>query len=177
MLCGSASSRWGKGAVGVYGDHANSGLCSDGAEYTACTVFAFMAVVLLCLPGYRLYVLPWLLFAFSFLNLAFGQIVVRDGNFDAVSLMFNSRQLTMPLIIFALCSTFTCITSFSSWCAGMGIRAITFLYTATVSYAAWRYDLKHDNPIFTGVDAAGIGLSFLYAVSIASVASVDSGKF
>lgn len=170
MLCDGAS-EWGNGPVGIYGDNSGSGLCSDGAEYTFAIVGAIIFTAGLCIADLRRFALPWLLFAYSTLNLIYGQIVVRGDNLRPVALLLNSRQITMPLVVYTLCFVYLCITRMDALCIRLMVRLLSALYTAMVSYAAARYDLHADATLFEAIDGFGMALSLVYAATSSSAAS------
>ena len=169
MLCPVAEHSWGDDAVGVYGDEANDGLCSDSVEYAALAVFFTVAFILLC--TYRRYFLAWVLGFYSFLNLAFGAIVIRNASFNVLALLFNSRQVTMPAV--------TCVT------AGLYLylqstylitKFLTILYGAFVSTAASQYMLEADSSTYFFCDVFGIVLAMVWAFSSYRIGLGDSDR-
>lgn len=142
----------------MYGDDANGGICSDAVEYAAVAFALSGSAALLCIN--LRFVIPWMLFSFSMLNLAFGAIVIRDRNFNSSALIFNSRQFTMPAVVYTLSALYLC-----NGARLIFVRISTIFYGVVVSGTAAQYALSHDDRIFLVTDAGGIVLAAVWAIS------------
>ena len=158
MLCDDTPSEWGHGEIGIYGDNALTGLCSDATEYAVLSFFGSVFVVVLCLLPQ--YVLAWALASVSTLHLWFGAIVLKTHNYNVRAMLFNSRQITMPALVFVL-------VGLHDWFGRQHkiVRLVSVGYSAFVGSVAAQYQLEATNVLYQYADIMGIVLAVTWAFS------------